>query len=231
MLLLYLAVPSVVKTEMCDCPKIIFRFEDKNYYDPAATPCLREALQAELTSTTNIRNLQNAFYPSQTTPRVYIHTTVGVNITCELREECNSSLVFSWRHIWYEENVIGKLTTRELILASPVATLLGVVQTFDLLELGDYEVPLNIQLNCVFRHEPNEVEEKIGEIWEGILQWVSSETQLWCMHVSPKPKSTPVRSTSTWERRVSSDSCHAFMLSQSPKQHETRIVCLFNCEV
>ena len=123
---------------------------------------------------------------------------VSVNITCEPREECNSTVVvrpYSWRHIWYEDNFIGSISelttggsTTGLIINSvtnPVATLLelGLVQTFNLLVdlpvQSDYNtvstLQLKIELNCVSRHEPkfDEVEAEVREIWEGILQWVS----------------------------------------------------------
>ena len=186
---------SVVKTETCACPngprpKYFFDFDDES-------PCLREALQAELTSTpNNIEKLQNAFYSSKTAQRIFIYTNmnVSVNITCEPREECNSTVVvrpYSWRHIWYEDNFIGLIselttgasTTGPIIgVTNPVVTLLRWVQTFaSLLVPGsDYNtvstLQLKIELNCVSRHKPNfdEVEaEAIRKIWEGILQWVS----------------------------------------------------------
>ena len=130
---------------------------------------------------------------------------VSVNITCEPREECNSTVVvrpYSRRHIWYENNFIGSIselttggsttggsTTGTIIdVTNPVATLLvlGLVQTFNLLVdlpvQSDYNtvstLQLKIELNCVSTHEPNfvEVEAEVREIWEGILQWVSMLT-------------------------------------------------------
>ena len=111
MLLLYLSGSSTVKTETCTYPngRPKYPFDD-------VSPCLREALQAELTSTpNNIQKLQNAFYSSKTAQRVYIYTnmTVSVNITCEPREMCNSSVAvrpYYWRHIWYEDNFINLIS-------------------------------------------------------------------------------------------------------------------------
>ena len=205
MFLLYLAVPSVVETETCAC---------------TASSCLRDALQTELTSTpNNIRNLQNAFYSSKNTQRsVSIRTnmTVSVNITCEPEEVCNSSTSippFIWTHAWYEDNflgIIGELTTGALIATNPVATLLGGSQTLYLLEPGYFTVStleLNIQVNCVFRSEPNQLEEKMREIWEGILQWVSIVT-----HIISFGACTIMPGGGG---QIYSDSCHMFVFPQN----------------
>ena len=181
MLLLHLVVPSTVKTEMCDCPKITSHRGDQKYYDPIASSCLREALQAELTSTpSNIKELQNTFYSSNNVQRFYIVTDMAVNITCEpskFQPVCNSSMQFSWTHLWHEDTIVGVISEliTEGFFRNAVTAFLSLAQSFEF-QVPDNFVHMNIQSNCASRGEPNqdEVENGMREIWQGILQWVSS---------------------------------------------------------
>lgn len=181
-LLLHLVMPPIVKTEMCTCPS-------ENDYDSSS--CLREALQAKLTSTpTNIQKLQNMFYSSNNVQRYIIYTnmTVSVSLSGEYFPLQNSAIdQFSWTHVWYEDNFAGVI--RELIptrfqVTDPIAAFLNIYTFLDLLAPRDtyYYPQLNIQLNCVSRGESTQVSEKeLKNIWEHILQWVSTEAHKRCM--------------------------------------------------
>lgn len=115
LLLLHLVV--VMKTELCTCPGyIVYYATDSTIY-----ACLREALQAKLTSTpTYIQQLQNLFYFSNDVQSFLMNTNMTVNVSCEstkVGQLCNSSIhQFSWTHRWYEDNFVS--VTRELIKAS-----------------------------------------------------------------------------------------------------------------
>lgn len=176
LLLLHLVV--VVKTELCTCPGyIVYYATDSTIY-----ACLREALQAKLTSTpTYIQQLQNLFYFSNDVQSFLMNTNMTVNISCESTEVgqlCNSSIhQFSWTHRWYEDNFVS--VTRELVKASfftdPITTYLQTARNvfpFD----SQVQQTFYIHLNCVSRGESLPMlEQRMREIWEGILLWVSSE--------------------------------------------------------
>jgi len=136
-LLLHLVVPSIVKTEMCTCPT------DNHYYLTfTESSCLREALQAELTSTSaNIQKLQNLYFLNNVQQYHILSTnmTVSVSPSSEfLPVHADSipviSTQFFWTHRWYEDNlggVIRKLTETDTGLAGivsidPVAPLLRI---------------------------------------------------------------------------------------------------------
>lgn len=95
-----------------------------------------------------------------------------------------NSTQFVWTHRWYEDNLAGvirKLIETDTGLAGivsidPVAPLLRIGL---LAQENDFPraqwIQLNIQLNCTSRDEPIQVdEEKLRDIWKGILQWVST---------------------------------------------------------
>jgi len=190
-LLLHLVVPSIVKTEMCTCPT------DNYYLTFTARYCLREALQAELTSTSaNIQQLQNLYFLNnvQQDHVLQLGTTMTVNVSPSsefLPVHTDSipvnSTQFVWTHRWYEDNLAGvirKLIETDTGLAGivsidPVAPLLQI----GLLAHNNFpQTQLNIQLNCTSRDESIQVDgEKLRDIWEGILQWVS--TYLPLVHV------------------------------------------------
>jgi len=111
-----------------------------------------------------------------------INTNMTVNVSCESTEVgqlCNSSIhQFSWTHRWYEDNFVSVI--RELIdqstffyrsnhYISPGCT---TVFPFD----SQVQQTVYIHLNCVSRGVPLPMlEERMREICEGILLWVSSE--------------------------------------------------------
>lgn len=96
---------------------------------------------------------------------------------------------FNWNHVWYEDNFAGII--RELIttqFTDPIVAFLPIYTFLNPLVPRDtYYFPtpqLNIQLNCVSRGESTQVREKeLKDIWEHVLQWVSSEAHRRCMHV------------------------------------------------
>ena len=137
LLLLHLVV--VVKTELCTCPGyIVYYATDSTIY-----ACLREALQAKLTSTpTYIQQLQNLFYFSNDVQSFLMNTNMTVNVSCESTEVgqlCNSSISYLLVALW----------------CCIIVWLLGLLQSLDLLLLGTcsglvtahHLIPLH--LNCV----------------------------------------------------------------------------------
>ena len=180
MLLLHLVMPPIVNTEMCTCP---------SEYGPDSSSCLREALQAKLTSTpTNIQKLQNMFYFSNNVQRYFIDTNMTVNVSLSGEYFPDQ---FNWNHVWYEDNFAGII--RELITTQftdpivaflPIYTFLNPLAPRDTYYFPTPRAQLNIQLNCVSRGESTQVHEKeLKDIWEHVLQWVSSEAHKRCMHV------------------------------------------------
>ena len=178
-LLLLLVVPSIVKTEMCTCPA------DNYYLTFTESSCLREALRAELTSTSaNIQKLQNLYFLNNVQQDHVLGTTLTVSVSpsseflpvhTDSIPENNTQFV--WTHRWYEDNFVS--VTRELIKASfftdPITTYLQTARNvlpFD----SQVQQTFYIHLNCVSRGESLPMlEQRMREIWEGILLWVSSE--------------------------------------------------------
>ena len=172
-LLLLLVVPSIVKTEMCTCPA------DNYYLTFTESSCLREALRAELTSTSaNIQKLQNLYFLNNVQQDHVLGTTLTVSVSPSsefLPVHTDSipvnSTQFVWTHRWYEDNfagVIRKLIETDTGLAGivsidPVAPLLWI----GLLAQNNFlQTQLNIQLNCTSRDEPIQVDgEKLRDIW------------------------------------------------------------------
>jgi len=188
-LLLHFVVPSIVKTERCTCPTD--RILNDYYFELVFTvsSCLRDALQAELTSTsTNIQKLQNLYF-SNNVKSTFIHTnmTVSVALSSEYLSEHNSSTLFFWTDRWYEDNLAGVITEliktdaglASILLLDPVTVFS--LRTSDLLAPKGF-FQLNIELNCTSRGGPKQVNEKwLRDIWGGILQWVSIITFGACM--------------------------------------------------
>ena len=185
-LLLLLVVPSIVKTEMCTCPA------DNYYLTFTESSCLREALRAELTSTSaNIQKLQNLYFLSNVLQDHVLVTnmTVSVSPSSEFLPVHTDSIPvnstqFFWIHRWYEDNLAGII--RKLIETDTgLAGIVSIDPVAPLLQIGllaqennflrTQWIQLNIQLNCTSRNEPIQVDgEKLRRIWEGILQWVST---------------------------------------------------------
>jgi len=184
-LFLHFVVPSTVKTEMCTCPTA-----DNYDLSFAASSCLREALQAELTSTsTNVQNLQNLYFSniaksvlSNDVKSTFIQTNMNVSVSSssESLPEHNSS--FFWTDCWYEDNLAGVIA--ELIQTDTGLASILLLDPFAVLFLrksyllAQKEVfQLNIELNCTSRGR--QVDEKwLRAIWQDILQWVSIITRV-----------------------------------------------------
>jgi len=184
-LVLHLVVPSIVKTEMCTCPT--------DNYDLTFTEssCLREALRAELTSTSaNVQKLQNLYFLNndQQDHVLQLSTimTVSVSPSREFLPVHTDSIPvnstqFVWIHRWYEDNLAGVI--RRLIETDTgLAGIVSIDPVAPLLQIGllvqENDFPrtqLNIQLNCTSRDETiQDNGEKLRGIWESILQWVST---------------------------------------------------------